>query len=141
MRHIKQEQKFGCVFACIAMVLESDYWTVRNEFPRGIFGKEYGKEEGVSASWSSISYLFSKGFVGFEMFKNEFHSQKNRDNWLKEFAPIHIISLVLNGHNHACVWKNGIIYDPFRNGEYAISDYEKINSIIGFWKIADFNGC
>lgn len=137
MKHVKQEQKYGCVFACIAMILDTDYWTVRNEFPKGIFGKEYGVDGGISITSCALSYLFYKGWVGHVSYSRIGFSQIERssEEWIKEFAPIHLVSVVLNGYSHACVWKNGIVYDPFREGEYTIDDYEKVYSITGFWKI------
>jgi len=140
MKYVKQEQRYGCVFACIAMILELDYWTVRNDFAKHRFKKELGIDEGISTTHDAISYLFKNGYVGYNQYATIGYSQYKRkpEEWIKEFAPIHIVSLELNGHSHACVWKNEIIYDPFREGEYKISDYEKINSITGFWKLENF---
>jgi hypothetical protein len=141
MKRVKQEQKFGCVFACIAMILESDYWTVRNDFPVRRFSKNIGLEEGISTTSCGISYLFHKGYVGHSMYSTVGYSQRKMeiDEWVKEFAPVHIVSLVLNGYNHAVVLKDGIVYDPFREGKYTLSDYGEVNSITGFWKINNWN--
>ena len=140
MEYIKQEQEFGCVFACIAMIVEIDYWTVRNGFPKYRFKKELGKETGISATDDAESYLFYNGYVGHTNYSTVGFSQIKRksNEWIKEFAPIHIVSVVLNGHIHACVLKDGIIYDPYREGKYTFEDYEKVNSITGFWSISCF---
>lgn len=137
MKYVKQEQKLGCVFACIAMILETDYWTVRNDFPKERFGKELGKDECITITSDAISYLFYKGYVGHSSYSTIGYSQIQRkpDEWIKEFAPVHLISVVLNGYSHACVWKDGIIFDPFREGKYTLNDYEKVHNITGFWKI------
>jgi len=136
--YVKQEQKYGCGFSCIAMILNTDYWTVKNEFPKTRLDKELGAESGISVDFDAKSYLYQKGYIGYTVYETLGYLQKKREpkEWIKEFAPLHIISVVLNGHSHACVWKDGIIYDPFREGEYTIDDYEKIESITGFWKLA-----
>jgi hypothetical protein len=140
VKYVKQEQKYGCVFACIAMILGKDYWEIRNDFPKGRFGKEWGVDEGIASTFDGVSYMFYKGgyshhtvgeVIGYTQEKQE------PEEWIKEFAPVHIVSLVLNGYSHACVWEDGIIYDPYREGIYKITDYEKINSITGFWNIKD----
>lgn len=141
MNYVKQEQKYGCVFACIAMILNTDYWTVRNDFPKYRFGKELGKIEGISTTSDGLSYLFYNGYIGHTSYGIIGYSQvKQKPNeWIIEFAPLHIISVVLNGYNHACIWKDGVVYDPFREGIYTIDDYEKINSITGFWEIKNYS--
>jgi len=138
MKYVKQEQKFGCVFACIAMILETDYWSVRNEFPEVRFGKKLGESEGIDIPYNALSYLFHKGYVGHTSYSTILYSQQKREpsEWIKEFAPIHLVSVIsISGYSHACVWKDGVIYDPSRLGKYTIKDYREINSITGFWNI------
>jgi len=141
MKYVKQEQKLGCVIACIAMILEEDYWTIRNNFPKKRFKDEIGVDTGLSIEWDASSYLFEKGYICYTKWRNVFYSQEDRteEDFLTEFAPIHILSVELHGHAHACILKDGIIYDPYREGEYTFKDYEKINMMIGFWKIENFS--
>ena len=131
INYIKQEQKYGCVIACLAMVLNTDYWTAKSWFPeKDVTGKEIGTETGISIEFRGGKVLYNHGYLIYTKYPKSISE-------VEEFAPIHIISIDNDsGHAHACVLKDGIIYDPYK-GIKKLSDYNKVNHIVGIWEIKD----
>lgn len=107
---IKQEQAFGCVPACLAMVLGKDYWDLIASF------KHDFDKKGVPITYAS-EYLTDLGFgvITKEIF--DVHPRNALDKeMLKPFADAHIVGVFQfadTQESHAVVMtKDGEILCP-----------------------------
>lgn len=132
MIYVRQEGKYGCVIACMAMILEMPYKTVNDKWIS--HNPKIGVSEGVDAL-AAVSFMFEMGWIGFTTYKTKGWTKEKREpsEWIKEFAPIHIVTTITTGP-HAIVWYNGKIYDPNIDGEQDIRNYEVIG-ITGYYPL------
>ena len=132
--YVSQLEKYGCAMACMAMILNVKYEDVKK-----LWDMKYGTIEGVS-DYMQASFLFSKGIVSFTTYQTEAWTQKKREpnEWIKSFAPVHIVTVITSLGVHALVWLNdGRVYDPNIRGVYSIKDYN-VQSITGYWALNNF---
>lgn len=132
IKFIKQEEDYGCVIACMAMVLGETYSSVRRHFLNDF------SKKGISFK-ETIGYLADKGFqiihkeVGFYN-----HIDFSRKEMLKPFAPVHIV-LIRNCYDakmtHVVVMTNkGKILCPQETPEVEIKECYQISDVWGFYK-------
>lgn len=130
MKYVKQEDKFGCTVACMAMILDKTYQDIAYNFPA------VNEKQGL-CSMHYESFLFEHGYICYTLYPTIGWSQKKRENWpVEPFAPIHIVSVITNVNtSHAVIMDEvGRVYDPYKEGVFSLNDFSKINSITGFWK-------
>ena len=54
--------------------------------------------------------------------------------WIKPFAPVHIISAVTCNGPHSMIWlKDGRVYDPNIPAIHSINNYD-VKGITGYWE-------
>lgn len=131
--YVPQEERYGCSLACMAMILNISYKEIRSMWPSAKEGSECG-----IAEYKRTSFLFKYGFIGHTEYATEAYTQRKRtsEEWIKPFAPVHIVSCITNKGPHAIVWLNdGRVYDPDIEGVHLISEYSDIQEITGYWKI------
>lgn len=134
INYIRQEDKYGCALACMAMILGISYKEIKNMWP-----EKYGTHEGV-ADFMQASFLFTKGYLNHTEYKTEAHTQRKRkpSEWIKPFAPMHIVSAITSNGPHALLWMSDRrVYDPNMRGIQKISDYN-VQGITGYWELANF---
>lgn len=138
MKLVRQEEKFGCAIACMAMILGKSYAEVKALLPAD---RGYGDRNGMT-SHDYISFLFRHGYVGMTVYQCESHTQIKRepDEWIKPLTEINIVSTITENGAHAVLWIRGEIFDPNRDGVYSIGDYD-VQGITGFWKLPQPEQC
>jgi hypothetical protein len=132
IKHVRQQEPFGCAIAVMAMILGKSYAEVKAMLP---IERGYGNRNGMSNS-DYISFLFLHGYVGMTVYACESHTQRKREpsEWIKPLAEINIVAAVTENGPHALLWVDGKIYDPNKEGIYSIDDYN-VYGITGFWKL------
>lgn len=130
---IKQEEKFGCAIACMAMILNKTYQELKTMLPSN---RGYGDKNGMD-SQDQISFLFTQGFIGMTVYACESHTQRKRppEEWVKPLAPINIVTCITENGPHAILWVQGRVYDPNKSGVFSIKDYD-VQGITGFWNLS-----
>jgi len=131
---VKQEEPYGCVIACIAMILGKSYQEIKNELPPN---RGYGNKNGM-ISQDMISFLWQYGYIGLEFYKCESHSQRMMElnEWLKPVGVFNKVSIYNEYGPHAILWlPDGKIFDPNREGIHSINDYGNFQSLTAFWKL------
>ena len=131
MKYVTQKDKYGCALACMAMIVGITYNEIKCMWP-----EKYGTNEGI-ADFMQVSFLFNHGYIGHTIYATEAHTQIKRADkqWIKPFAPIHIVSTITSNGPHAVVWhNNGDVDDPNNVRVKSIDDY-KVVGITGYWKI------
>jgi hypothetical protein len=128
---VRQQDDNSCSFACIAMVTGRDYEDVRKDF------SPVALENGITIQ-QIIKHLAHHGFS--VIFKTvEYYNQKDfaRDEILKPFAPVHIVSItrfVDRNFDHVVVMdKKGKLYCPSGSTDEYVRSAYTINSVIGIY--------
>ena len=84
---VKQEESFGCVIACMAMVLGCSYDEVRKDFVNDF------NRKGINAD-KAIGYLADKGFQTIHKKVGWYNNVDfSRKEMLKPFAPAHLLRI------------------------------------------------
>lgn len=110
-RYIKQEERFGCVVACIAMLTNKTYIQVSKEF-----ANNYNKH--ALALNKYFNYLTDEGYN--IIWKEAIHTNHKKDSRERKimctpFADWHLVSVQLFADGiHHCVLMDskGKVYDP-----------------------------
>lgn len=100
IKRVIKEQEFGCAVACLAMVTDKTYWDVAESFSIDFTRKGMPRPE-------MMQWLADAGFA-IILKEVQFYNHVNdaRDEMLKPFALVHIVSLkqyVDSKLNHAVV--------------------------------------
>lgn len=126
---VKQEHKYGCVPACLAMILGWDYSKALAEFHNDF------TERGTTSKYAK-EIICGHGYSVVEKHSSSFrdHSQHNR-RMLEPFAPIHLVTLQeyvdCPDNTHAVVMDaEGKLYDP-QGTETRI---HKVLYVMGFFR-------
>lgn len=132
--YVRQEEKFGCAIAVIAMILNKSYSEVKSMLPTD---RGYGDKNGMT-DHDYISFMFTHGYVGMTVHAWEAHTQIKRANneWVKPIAPINIVSVITENGPHALLWIDNKIYDPNKQGVFNINEYN-VQGITGFWNLIE----
>ena len=130
IKYVRQEETYGCSLACMAMILGISYKDIK-----AMWDPKYGAKSGI-AEFMRTSFLFTKGYIGHTEYKCEAHTQiiRNKEDWVKPFAPIHIVGVNTSNGPHAIIWCDGKIYDPNVQGIHDIELYD-VYEITGYWKL------
>lgn len=130
VRYVRQEEKYGCAIACMAMVLHKTYQEVKDALP---VDRGYGEKNGMTHE-DYASFLFTVGYVSHTAYACIPYTQHIRkpDDWYLPIAPIHIVTTITENGPHAVIWRQGIIYDPNKEGKFKIKDYN-VQSITGIF--------
>lgn len=135
IQHVKQEEPYGCVIACIAMILGKTYQEIKSMLPTD---RGYGNRNGMT-SHDMISFLWLHGYIGLEFYKCESHTQRMRElnEWLKPVATFNKVSVINEYGPHAILWMpDGRVFDPNKYGVHSITDYKEYHSLTAFWNLS-----
>lgn len=135
---VQQKDTNGCVVASLAMLTGEDYETVKSAFE----GHDFSSA-GVCSEWEGCNYLTMRGFAYQKVYKHDSLRKCDREEWpilwadstllVGYLAQVHLGQFV-----HAVVvGPNGVVLDPYREGEYHLSDYEKVNHLIAVFDIRE----
>jgi hypothetical protein len=131
VKYVKQLHHFGCVPACIAMILGKSYEEViesfYNDFSKeGInnsITREYLTEYDLSVVFLDLQYLTKL--------------DKARNTLHKPFADIHIISVKPNADdelNHSIIMDyQGEIFDPHSEDTKDLDEYFRVDYVLGIF--------
>jgi hypothetical protein len=132
IKFVKQEDRFGCAVACIAMATGRTYEDVSKDFAqdfnkRGLFTRQI------------TQYLADCGFQIIYKKVDFFNDIKfGRDELLKPFAPVHIVNVKQYfdaGSGHSVVMdKKGKIFCPNEVDEEEIKNAYCIDDVIGIYR-------
>jgi hypothetical protein len=131
IRHVKQEHEFGCMVACIAMVLNRPYDKIWPEF-RNDFNKR-----GIDTSVAG-NFICAQGWSMIEQRGQGFSTtQLHNQLLMRPFAPVHIVAVQQfvddSKHCHAFVMNyRGKIYEP-KSPEIKTVEFYEVRHIMGFW--------
>lgn len=130
MRLVRQQDRYGCALACLAMVLDRSYEAVRSDFGDPGFGHVY-------TTW--MPYLAFHGWAVQAIFRHDPVKVATRDPWpLAPWADLHLCS-VDAGHgegSHLVVMdRGGGVHDPAREGIGLMSDYPSVSYICGLFDV------
>lgn len=133
VQYVRQEEIYGCAIACLAMITGQTYWEVKKDMN---YWPDVGGKEGMSVDFVGASYLFEKfGYVAQTKYPTVGYTQAKRENWIKPFAEIHIVSVQTTGAHAVVMDAEGNIKDPnLGDIPRKLTDYD-VKSITGFWKV------
>jgi hypothetical protein len=132
IRFVKQEHKFGCAVACIAMVLNKNYSEIDKNFLNNFDVK------GITFD-SILHYLGENGFsVVYKTTRNYYEKDFAKKEMLRPFAPVHIIGVKPcfdSKSHHVVVMDNkGKIFCPQGIDEKEIKNSYEIVEVAGLYK-------
>lgn len=128
IQRVKQEEPFGCMIACLAMILHSDYRVIRSDFSNPALGIEIGLR-----THEMQTYLNEKGIRNRAAIYDP-RLAKNVTDYFDEPADFYILE-VLNSNNsyHAVLMlPDGQIIDPLNDTVLSQHDYN-ISRITAVW--------
>ena len=136
--YVKATEDNSCVPACLAMVTRKTLKHILSDI------YEYWEAEGkISGTTNDIvdEYLSQNGYA-IQRINYEYSPAKLLiEGWpIDPFAPIHIVDVWSSdpAGMHAVVMdKSGKIYDPSNRRIKKISEYQRVFSITGIWKVSD----
>lgn len=128
-RWVSQADAEGCGLATLAMIVGKSYAEVKTEVDAGdptAGGKPRDWTTNGCTHYSLDRYLAMHGYF----------IQRRYESWglpLEPFAPIHYASVQQpsNRGHFVCVLANGDVLDPMREGVYKLSDWQKVNQLVG----------
>lgn len=126
-----QEDKCGCIPACIATILQKTYQEVVGHF------KQDFSKGGIWLDSITAYYLAGYGFDIYWLvnkYANDYNLDRKR--MLRPFADIHIVSIknyidLKSGHA-IIMTKNGLLFDP-KDGKQTKENFIEVNSVLGLF--------
>lgn len=129
--HVRQEDRYGCVLASIAMVLGRSYADVRAELgdPDRGHTKDFWRE-----------YLARKGYAIQFFYRYDCVGKSEREHWpMQPWADLHICC-VDAGHGdgtHVVVMlRDGTVFDPTRGTPSRLSDYPSVAYMAAIYSLS-----
>lgn len=132
---VRQEDKEGCGLAVLAMLTGQSYADVKAEVGSLEAQPMEGRPIPDERDWSKqgcTHYLLDRYLAG-----HGFFLQRRYDTYtelpMEPFAPLHYASVVQLSSNHhfVAVLANGDVLDPMREGVFKLSDWSKVNQLVG----------
>lgn len=138
MNYVKQQHSNGCMVACAAMIIGTDYWTAMQD---ALGGEAVEKFDGWSTfqldhmlaehGWAvGRIYQYSRNV---EKCEGGCTTNRIREPWpLDFFAPLmHVMVKVFEGSNveHSIVVENGVVFDPLFPERKTLGGYFRISSM------------
>lgn len=126
---VSQADAEGCGIATLAMIVGDTYEAVKahlDSTDHDANGKPRDWTTGGCTHYTLDRYLGSRGF----------YISRRYEAWglpLEPFAEIHYASVQQpsNRGHFVCVLANGDVLDPLREGRYRLSDWQKVNQLVG----------
>ena len=128
--HVRQDDRYGCVVACCAMVSETSYADVAADL--GAPGRGFTRD-----TW--MEYLARRGFAVQFHYRYDCIAGKTRDPWpLAPWADLHLCS-VDAGHgdgSHVVVMRaDGSVLDPVTDSPRRLSDYAAVAYMAAVYRV------
>jgi hypothetical protein len=138
IKYVKATLTNSCVPACLAMVTGKTLKRVIKEIYE--HWEDTGRYEGIGDDILD-QYLAQNGFA-VQRIRYEYEPNKLLiEGWpIDPFAPIHIVDVWSSNPvgMHAVVMdKDGVVYDPSNKRIKSITDYQRVFTISGVWKVTD----
>lgn len=129
---VTQDDRFGCIVACAAMVLGKTYAEVRKDWFNNF------TDEGATFD-QLMNYLGDQGFsVVHKMSRFYIHKDVHRKEMLTPFAPIHVISVQPcfdTPQNHVVVMtEDGTLLCPDGATDAEIRESYAVTDVIGLYR-------
>lgn len=138
LKYVAATEDNSCVVACLAMVTGKTLKTVFKDIRESWESK--GKLEGLTDEIVD-PYLAQNGFAVQRMYDEYKPSMLLIEGWpIDPFAPIHIVDVWSSnpaGMHSVVMDKEGKIYDPSNRKIKSITQYQRVFSITGIWKVSD----
>lgn len=138
IRYVSATLTNSCVPACLAMVTGKTLKRVIKDMYE--HWEDAGRYEGISDDIID-QYLSQNGFA-IQRLNHEYEPNKLLiDGWpIDPFAPVHMVEVWATSPPgmHAVVMNmDGLVYDPSNKRNKALTQYQRIFSITGIWKVTD----
>lgn len=129
IRHVRQEDPYGCGLACLAMLTEQTYRQVQAAFA--------GHDRGI-IDWAVQAYLADNGYAVAWKYPNRIYNNQMRADWPPAlWADVHIAQVQMPAGSHfIVVLRDGSVLDPATDAPRRWSDYGAVNSIGAVYRIA-----
>lgn len=132
IKFVKQEDRKGCVAACLAMITGKTYKQVTGDFENDF------SADGLTSD-DMISYLSDHGYsVIKKSVETTTHKDFAREELLRPFAPMHILTVqwyAEGRYTHVVVMDaDGKIYDPYETPEEEVRTAYQIIEIFGIYQ-------
>ncbi len=129
MEAVRQEDRFGCAVACVAMVLGRPYAAVRAAL--GEVGR--GSTHDV---WGEL--LIRESYALQHLYRVDQVARGPRPAWpLAPWAPMHLCAVDAGGPGALLVimLANGAVMDPATSTLGRLSDYRSVISMTGLYRV------
>lgn len=132
IHYVAKEQDHGCVIACIAMVLNWNYWDVAQRFQTDLTKK------GISLDYAR-AFVCEHGFTSIDKQAYGYMDVRvNNKRMLQPFGQIHIVrftQFIDRKEGHAVVMDSkGKIIDPDTKDPYdPLKVHYSVDRVLGFW--------
>jgi hypothetical protein len=130
VRLVRQEDKYGCAVASLAMVTGKSYAEVR-----AAFSHDFTKEGVVFFAWEE--YLTHSGYAVARKMQYDALKKSTREPWPAEpFAGVHICEVLTDAGGHVVVMlRDGTVLDPATDEPRRLADYKSVNFVTGVYKV------
>src|SRR5688572_7230276 len=130
--HVTQDEPYGCMIACLAMVLGKSYADVRKDFYTDF------SQEGIEME-KAADYLAENGFTVIEKtMTNWMHRDRVKKEMLRPFAPVHIVRFQQYTDapfGHVVVMTNkGKFLCPQKSEEKVLMKSYAVSCVFGLYK-------
>lgn len=147
VRHVKQQDTYGCVIASLAMISGLTYEEVAAEYPW------FRERNGCDLDTVSYDFLWRHGFAWQQVYPyrpdiakpegismDDWRRDHARDPWPpKPWAPAHLCQVVVRGGSgvaHCVVMlADGSVLDPLNENRNTLQDYECVHNARGLWDV------
>ena len=131
MIHVLQQDRVGCVIACLAMVLNTTYDEVRKDLgvPKNGGFTHYVWQEYLSMNGYAYQFYFRY---------NPITNTEHKDWPMMPWADVHFCSVDAgkgDGSHLVVMLKDGTVYDPISPNTKKLSDYFSVGYMAGLYKI------
>ena len=132
---VAQEDAEGCALATLAMICGQTYAEVKAAVTSDTV--ESGRWHKPDQDWDVEGATFYT--LDWYLARQGFFLQRRYASWglpMEPFAPIHYASVEQpSKRSHfVVVLADGAVLDPLRDGRFALSDWPKVNQIVGLVK-------
>jgi hypothetical protein len=133
MQWVKQEEAMGCGVACLAMVLNEDYFTARLRFKRQDFTSKGMLHLTLDRRVAEAGFSIQRLYPG-----------KGKSWPPLPFAPVHICRVrvpgakgrFLGSFHYVVMDKDGVVFDPSWEEQFIPHDYPRVLDVAGLFPVA-----
>jgi hypothetical protein len=134
IRRVQQQSPDGCGIATLAMLTDQTYEAVLADLKADPFYVKAGAwHEGHSTNQGVLEHYLGHKLGWFH--RVQYEVWVGAEHWPPEpFAPLHWAQVIQESNNahFVAMDSRGVVYDPLREGVYRLTDWSRVNHVMGW---------